>query len=59
MASPHPFHERPGPVSDTAGRIFSRVRSRASARGRSSRVLLAYAFRPLAVSFDSMVKMAS
>jgi hypothetical protein len=41
MASPHPFHERPGPVSDTAGENLS------------------YAFCSLAVSVDSMVKMAS
>jgi hypothetical protein len=50
MTSPHLFHERPGAVSDTAGRFFF---------GASPRALPAYAFCPLAVSFDSMVKMAS
>ena len=46
MASPHPFHERPGPVSDTA-RSFSLASA------------LAYAFCSLAVSLVSMVKIAS
>jgi hypothetical protein len=41
MTSLHQFHERAGPVSDTAGEN------------------LGYAFCPLAVSFDSMVKIAS
>ena len=55
MASPHPFHERPGPVSDTA--VFRPPPAPSHA--------LSYAFsasaspRSLAASLDSMVKMAS
>jgi len=45
MASPHPFHERGGAVSDMAAGFFPRAPP--------------YVRSPLAVSFDSMVKMAS
>ena len=44
MASPHPFHERGGAVSDTAANFFTNS---------------PYVRPPLAVSFDSIVKMAS
>jgi hypothetical protein len=44
MASPHSFHEWRGPVPDTAPIFLSRI---------------PYAFRPVAASRDSMVKMAS
>ena len=50
MASPHPFHERPGPVSDTVGTLFF---------FRPPPPAVAYAFCSLAVSLVSMVKMAS
>jgi len=45
MASLHQFHERAGAVPDMAGPNLCRAR--------------AYAFCPLAVSLDSMVKIAS
>jgi hypothetical protein len=48
MASPHSFHERADPVSDTVDSLF-RLRPPPST----------YAFCSLAASFDSMVKMAS
>jgi hypothetical protein len=54
MASPHQFHERPGAVPDTRSHLF-----RAIFPGTSFRALPGYAFCPLAVSLDSMVKMAS
>jgi len=52
MASPHSFHERAGPVSDTG-------RSLSSTSGPAPAPPSTYAFCSLAVSFDSMVKMAS
>ena len=68
MASPHSFHERAEPVSDTIGlnllcpalrapRSASRVpRSASRAPPVAPR---AYAFCPLAVSLDSIVNIAS
>ena len=50
MASPHWFHERDSAVSDTVPRAKLR---------KSQRHPIVHAFRPLAVSCDSMVKMAS
>jgi len=49
MASPHSFHERAGPVSDTADHLFAPPTPPPSADAVCS----------LAASFDSMVKMAS
>jgi len=61
MASPHSFHERAEPVSDTVG---LNLPSRALRVPRPSRrvpcpALRAYAFCPLAVSLDSIVNIAS
>ena len=53
MASPHSFHERAGPVSDTVDSLFSF--SASGPRPPPS----TYTFCSLAVSLDSMVKMAS
>jgi len=60
MASPHPFHERPRALSDTAAVFFfARSPPARSPPAPSLRALAPYARSPLAVSFDSMVKMAS
>jgi hypothetical protein len=56
MASPHSFHERADPVSDTVGVNFCAPRSASRAPPIAPR---AYAFCPLAVSLDSMVNIAS
>ena len=62
MASPHSFHERADPVSDTAGSFFPLPPPAPAPRPFRFRLRpppSAYAFCSLAVSFDSMVKMAS
>ncbi len=62
MASPHSFHERADPVSDTAGSFFRfRLQPPPPALFASGPrpPPSAYAFCSLAVSVDSMVKMAS
>jgi hypothetical protein len=70
MASPHPFHERAGPVSDTVGSFSSAsapaprpfrppAPSPRPFRLRTPPPPSTYAFCSLAVSLDSMVKMAS
>ena len=59
MASPHPFHERASPVSGTAAPFFPRPAPPRPAPARPAPRVPAYAFCPLAVSLDSMVKMAS
>ena len=56
MASPHPFHERPRALSDMAAVLFSRV---PRPRALSAHAPPAYVRSPLAVSFDSMVKITS
>ena len=53
MTSPHSFHERADPVSDTVGLNLPCLRSAPHLAPR------AYAFCPLAASLDSMVKIAS
>ena len=58
MASPHPFHERPGPVSDTVGTLFSSG-LRPPPPPSSGLPPPAYAFCSVAASLVSMVKMAS
>ena len=61
MASPHSFHERADPVSDTVGLNLPHpaLRPPRSASRASPVVPRAYALCPLAVSLDSMVKIAS
>jgi hypothetical protein len=65
MASPHSFHERAAPVSDTGRPLSSAPAPLPSASGprpppfRLEPPPPTYAFCSLAVSFDSMVKMAS
>ena len=62
MASPHSFHERAEPVSDTVGLNLLRAPRSASPRSASRAPPVApraYAFCPLAVSLDSMVNIAS
>jgi hypothetical protein len=70
MASPHSFHERADPVSDTVGLNLPCPRSAPRAPHPALRVPCsaprarpvaprAYAFCPLAVSLDSIVKIAS
>ena len=61
MASPHSFHERAEPVSDTVGLNLPRPAPRAPRpASRASPVApRAYAFCPLAVSLDSIVNIAS
>ena len=56
MASPHSFHERAEPVSDTVGLNLLCPARRVPRPTRRAR---AYAFCPLAVSLVSMVKIAS
>ena len=58
MASPYSFHERADPVSDTVGLNLPCLPS-ALRIPRPTRRARAYAFCPLAVSLDSMVKIAS
>ena len=53
MASPHSFHERPRALSDMAAVLFRGLPARAPHAPPP------YARSPLAVSLDSMVKMAS
>ena len=69
MASPHSFHERAEPVSDTVGLNLPRPALRPAPRAprsvprpasRAPPVApRAYAFCPLAVSLDSIIKIAS
>jgi hypothetical protein len=68
MASPHSFHERAGPVSDTVDSLFPppapalhpfRLRPPPSTLSASGPPPFAYAFCSLAASLDSVVKMAS
>jgi hypothetical protein len=54
MASPHSFHERADPVSDTVGLNLPCPPLRVPPAAPR-----AYAFCPLAVSLDSMVNIAS
>jgi hypothetical protein len=61
MASPHSFHERADPVSDTVGLNLPHpaLRVPRSASRAPPVAPRAYAFCPLAVSLDSMVRIAS
>jgi hypothetical protein len=68
MTSPHSFHERADPVSDTVGLNLPHPALRTPHPAlRTPRSVLrvppvaprAYALCPLAVSLDSMVKIAS
>jgi|HubBroStandDraft_6_1064221.scaffolds.fasta_scaffold1669277_2 hypothetical protein len=61
MASPHSFHERAEPVSDTVGLnlLYPALRVPRSASRAPPVAPRAYAFCPLAVSLDSMVNIAS
>ncbi len=58
MASPHSFHERPGPVSDTVRSLFF-FRPPPPPSSGLRPPPLAYALCPLAVSLDSTVNIAS
>ena len=61
MASPHSFHERAEPVSDTIGLnlLCPALRAPRSASRAPPVAPRAYAFCPLAVSLDSIVNIAS
>jgi hypothetical protein len=61
MASPHSFHERADPVSDRVGLNLPHPALGVPRRTRRAPPVApgSYAFCPLAVSLDSMVKIAS